>query len=154
MEETKEIKLKRLKTTNKILNIIQLLIIFFIIIFAVNHYITNNNCNEDDPEVIIKPIITKETFNNKFTAYIGEEKSPSYIKALINMVLANNATNEERQVKINNITISKDSADIILKQLSAFADDVYSVSIESNNEGYIANIEIKNSEGKQILVEE
>lgn len=43
------------------------------------------------------------TFNNKFTPYIGNNKSVAQVKALANIIIANNATNSTT-VSLNNKT--------------------------------------------------
>ena len=43
------------------------------------------------------------TFNSKFTAYAGSGKSASQVKALANIVIANNATNQSHKVSFQGV---------------------------------------------------
>ena len=54
------------------------------------------------------------TFNNKFTAYAGTGKSAAQVKALANIVIANNATNSLHKVsfKVLNQTTTTDAGTI------------------------------------------
>ena len=75
-------------------------------------------------------------FNNKFTAYIGKNSLP-HVKALVNVVLANNATSY-KIVSINNITTNEE----LIEMVSNLEAQEYNISAEFDDEGVITNIVI------------
>lgn len=87
-------------------------------------------------------------FNSKFTGYVGEAVKPSNVKQLINTVISNNATSENKvQVKFDS-RVATDSSDV----MSAILGEIVltktykvttKVSTNKGNEGYINYIEIK-----------
>lgn len=75
-------------------------------------------------------------FNNKFTTYIGK-KSLSHVKALVNVVIANNVTSN-KIVSINNITTNEE----LIEMVSNLEAQEYNISAEFDDEGVITNIVI------------
>ena len=154
MEQTNEIKLKRLKVINKTLTIVQIIVLILIVTINIMNMVfsINKNCGDNGGAVVLTDEeIKKATFNNRFTPYMGNNKSLTQVKALINIVLANNIDNEEIYVKINNRKI--DVKDITSK-LASLTEDNYKITYDMNIDGYITNVNIAASEGKYILVEE
>lgn len=78
------------------------------------------------------------TFNNKFTAYLGNNKSASDAKSLANIVIANNAANSAYQVSFANET---SAADISSTAASYFGK--YNISASYSSDGRIKAIEVK-----------
>jgi len=150
MEETNEIKLKRLKKINGILTIIQIIVITLILGLYI-FYNMNEKCNDSSkPMVVLDEQQIRAAFNGKFTQYIGKNKSLPMVKSLITSVLANNATNEQRQVTINNETNIKD----MIFQASSLIQDNYTITVDMNLEGYVNNINIMDSKGNPIFEED
>ena len=75
------------------------------------------------------------TFNNKFTAYAGSNKSAAQVKALANVVIANNATNIQHQVSLGGYT----SATAITNAVANLSGS-YTVSITGYENGYVKSI--------------
>lgn len=86
------------------------------------------------------------TFNNKFTAYCGTNKSAAQVKALANVVVSNNATDSSKTVKMKfttTTTTSTDDASIIIKKASELGGKTYDVTAEEFTNGLISLITIK-----------
>ena len=76
------------------------------------------------------------TFNNKFTAYAGENKSAAQAKALANVVIANNATNATHTVSFADKTTASDITTYVAN-LSGSG----TISLDdSNKDGFIDKI--------------
>lgn len=78
-------------------------------------------------------------FNSKFTAYIGSGKTAAQVKALANVVIANNATNPTHKVEIN----GENDATAITNYVASLSGR-YTVSIPTGAyvDGYITKITI------------
>ena len=77
------------------------------------------------------------TFNNKFYKYAGKQKG-TQVKALINDVIAHNATEDVRKVQINDMT---DASDIsrLLSGIDSMAE--YTVTVTTNSStGYVNSV--------------
>lgn len=77
------------------------------------------------------------TFNNKFAAYAGSRKSAAQVKALANIVIANNATNPTHIVKFAGLS---DAATITAT--AAEYSGSYTVSLGFDANGYVNSITI------------
>ena len=77
------------------------------------------------------------TFNNKFYKYAGKQKG-TQVKALINDVIAHNATEEVRKVKINGKT-KPDEISSLLSGINSMAE--YTVTVTTNpSTGYVNSV--------------
>lgn len=77
------------------------------------------------------------TFNNKFYKYAGKQKG-TQVKALINDVIAHNATEEVRKVKINGKT-KPDEISSLLSRIDSMAE--YTVTVTTNpSTGYVNSV--------------
>lgn len=77
------------------------------------------------------------TFNNKFYKYAGKQKG-TQVKALINDVIAHNATEEVRKVKVNGYTELSYITDL-LKSIESMQE--YTVTVSTNpSTGYVDNV--------------
>lgn len=88
------------------------------------------------------------TFNNKFTAYCGTNKSAAQVKALANVVVSNNATDSSKTVKMKfttttTTTIITDLAPDIIKRASELGGKTYNVTPEVFTNGLISLITIE-----------
>ena len=107
------------------------------------------NSNKDTIEQVEGTMQTTEvaTFNSKFTVYVGTQKSKAQVMSLLNVVIANNATNAINTVKINN-------SDAVAAKMNNLTEGQYTIKIEGTDynasTGYIANIRILNSSGAAI----
>ena len=132
MKETKEIKSKKIIPKNSTILIIA--IILMSITFIINSF---NEVNAEQPYRLSESEM-REMFNSKFLGHTGNVSTAS-VKALVNAVIANNATNPEHQVKFNGIADSKLIGDGI-KEYSDMKER-YIVEAKYNNDtGYIADI--------------
>lgn len=85
-------------------------------------------------------------FNNKFLAYVGENKSPTEVKSLLNLVIANNSTSPYK-ISINVSYTGND----ITKLLLHVTKESYKINIvndpstnnDYSNNGCISNIRIE-----------
>ena len=76
------------------------------------------------------------TFNSKFTAYAGSNKSAAQVKGLANVVIAHNATNNQKTVKFAGKTTANDITTYV-----ANLSGTYTISVQdTNNDGLIDNI--------------
>lgn len=76
-------------------------------------------------------------FNSKFTQYAGEKKSAAQVKALANVVIANNATSS-RKVSFAGKTSPSDISTIMGSYTSS-----YTITVQdTNNDGYVDTISI------------
>lgn len=78
------------------------------------------------------------TFNNKFLAYVGQNKSVAQARALANLVIANNATSNKK-VKLN----GKDTTTDITNYVASLSGSVTISVSDNNNDGFIDTITIK-----------
>lgn len=78
------------------------------------------------------------TFNNKFTAYLGNNKSASDAKSLANIVIANNAANSAYQVSFAQKTSAADISSIAASYFGK-----YNISASYSSDGRIEAIEVK-----------
>lgn len=95
-----------------------------------------NSASEPD----IKPVMDATsiaTFNSKFTAYAGSNKSAAQVKSLANVVIANNATNELHQVSLGGST----DATTITNYVASLSGK-YKVEITEYDNGYVKTIVI------------
>lgn len=74
------------------------------------------------------------TFNSKFTAYAGSNKSASQVKALANVVIANNA-NSQHKVSLGGYTSATDITNAVANLSGS-----YTVSISEYEKGYVKSI--------------
>lgn len=75
------------------------------------------------------------TFNNKFTVYFGSNKSAAQVKALANVIIANNSTNSQHKVKLKVLTNeSTDSASTITTNVANLSGN-YTIGTSSDYEG-------------------
>ena len=69
-------------------------VLIVILLIAVGMRIFNSTSGTADNVEITMNATEIATFNSKFTAYAGSGKSASQVRALANIVIANNATNQ------------------------------------------------------------
>lgn len=82
------------------------------------------------------------TFNNKFTAYCGQNKSAAQVKALANVVVSNNATSGN-SVKMIILGIEYDQAEDIINYAATLGGTTYDVMpILNVNTGLVKEIKI------------
>lgn len=116
--------------TKALLIAASVLIVVLLIAFGMRIFKVGSEPVEEVQGIITTTEIA--TFNSKFTIYVGT-RNASNTRALINAVIANNASNTEHKVKING-----NDPDINMS-LNA----TVTISVEdSNNDGYIDNIKI------------
>lgn len=77
------------------------------------------------------------TFNNKFLAYVGSNKSAAQVKSLANVIIANNATNSAYTVSLNTKNTSTDITSVV-----ANLSGRYDVSASFSTDGRINAITI------------
>lgn len=79
------------------------------------------------------------TFNGKFTSYAGSGKSAAQVKALANVVIANNATNAQHKVSFN----GSYDATTITNDAASRSGTIYQISITYDAKGeYVIGITI------------
>ena len=132
MEKTKEIKNKKITVKNSTILIIAIMLMS--IIFIANSF---NKVNAEQPYRLSEAEM-REMFNSKFLGHTGNV-STATVKALANVIIANNATNPEHQVKFNGIADNK----LIIDSIKEYNDynKIYDVKVKyNNNSQYITDI--------------
>lgn len=83
------------------------------------------------------------SFNSRFTGYVGQNLSGSQIKSLCSTTIASNAKNTAHQVSLSNGTTSgTDSTSISTIARSIRANARYNVSSTYDETGYIVTLTI------------
>jgi len=110
-------------------------VLIVILLIAVGMKIFNSTSGTTDNVETTMNATQIATFNSKFTAYSGT-KSLSQVKALANIVIANNATSSN-QVRFNGAT----TASAITTTIGALADRNYNISFGYTN-GLVSSITV------------
>ena len=83
-----------------------------------------------------------ESFNSQFSSYEGNGKAASQVRELLDIVIANNQSNVEHKVGINEMT-EEDKINKYSERLEN--EKTYNISLSKNNEtGYVNDIQITN----------
>lgn len=80
------------------------------------------------------------TFNSKFLSYAGTNKSAAQVKALANVIIANNSTNDNHKVKIK--VLANDETDVA-NFISTYVADLtgnYKIVISYDTNGYVEKV--------------
>lgn len=134
--EEKQKQLEKLKKTN-----LKLLIIFYILVVAIIVLVilitswSGNGRSVDDFDETKYQI---ESFNSKYTAYMGKAVTGSTVKSLMIEIRASNAQNEEHQVLQEGIQASNQIR----------SSKMYEVEAEYDEEGYINKIIITENQSE------
>ena len=82
------------------------------------------------------------TFNSKFLSYAGTSKSAAQVKALANVIIANNSTNDNHKVKIK--VLANDETDVANLISTRVADLTgnYKIVISYDTNGYVEKVTI------------
>lgn len=85
------------------------------------------------------------TFNRKFIAYVGDNKTRAQVISLLNVIIASNASTDHQ------VTVNNGSAQNKINALSSL-DATYTIKIEDTGyiNGYVSNIIITTSGGTAI----
>lgn len=108
-------------------------VLIVIVLIAIGMKIVDSSSGATDQ--VDSSIITTETstFNNKFLAYVGTNKTRAQVLSLLNVAIANNSTNKGHQVTVN----GEDPKTLV----NDLAERTYTVSIdEYDSNGYITKI--------------
>lgn len=112
-------------------------VLIVILLIAVGMKIFNSSSSTADQVDTNMQTVEITTFNNKFLQYAGKQ-SGTQVKALINVVIAHNATDEARKVKVNGQTKGNQIADL-LKNINSMAE--YTVTVTTNpSTGYVNSV--------------
>ena len=103
-------------------------VLIVILLIAVGMKIFNSSSSTADQVDTNMQTVEITTFNNKFLQYEGKQ-SGTQVKALINVVIAHNATDEARKVKVNGETKGNKIADL-LKNINSMAE--YTVTVTTD----------------------
>lgn len=85
-------------------------ILIVIILIAFGMKTINSTAGTQESLETTMDATAKASFNNKFTSYVGNNKSASQAKGLANVVVSNNATDSNHQVSITIKTGTSDSS--------------------------------------------
>lgn len=85
-------------------------ILIVIILIAFGMKTINSTAGTQESLETTMDATAKASFNNKFTSYVGNNKSASQAKGLANVVVSNNATDSNHQVSITITTDAPDSS--------------------------------------------
>lgn len=110
-------------------------VLIVILLIAVGVRIFNSTQGTTDQ--VEETMVTTEMaqFNSKFTSYTGSNKSAAQVKALANVVIANNATNVSHQVSLGGKTEAEDITSAVANLSGS-----YKISITQYEEGYVKAI--------------
>lgn len=112
-------------------------VLIVILLIAVGMKIFNSSSSTADQVDTNMQTVEITTFNNKFLQYAGKQ-SGTQVKALINVVIAHNATEEVRKVKINDKTKTDDISSL-LSDIDSMAE--YTVTVTTNpSTGYVNSV--------------
>lgn len=93
-------------------------------------------------------VMETNSFNSRFTGYVGQNLSGSQIKSLCSTTIASNAKNTAHQVSLSNGTTSgTDSTSISTIAGSISANARYNVSSTYDETGYIVTLTISSASG-------
>lgn len=78
-------------------------------------------------------------FNRNFTQFQGKNKSPAVVKSLADKVIAHNATDKSRQVKLNGSTESND----IMEYISGLTGYNFNINVTiDSNTGLVTDVTV------------
>ncbi len=112
-------------------------VLIVILLIAVGMKIFNSSSSTADQVDTNMQTVEITTFNNKFLQYAGKQ-SGTQVKALINVVIAHNATDEARKVKVNGETKGNQIADL-LKNINSMAEYIVTVTTDPST-GYVNSV--------------
>lgn len=112
-------------------------VLIVILLIAVGMKIFNSSSSTADQVDTNMQTVEITTFNNKFLQYEGKQ-SGTQVKALINVVIAHNATDEARKVKVNGETKGNKIADL-LKNINSMAEYTVTVTTDPST-GYVNSV--------------
>ena len=113
------------------------LVAILLIAFAVKTI--NNTKGIDESQQATMQTAEMSQFNSKFTQYSGSGKSAAQIKALANVVIANNATNTEHMVKMFNTT---DNNSILNNAAGCSPNKKYTIKCNISSKGWVDSITV------------
>ena len=128
----------------KILKIVLIIVSVLIVgmcfyIYYINNYISIHLEYQNE----------RDAFNSNLMLTQGENKNLQYVKSVMIKVLYTNSIYEERQIKINNNSNIQE----MISKASSLTSGYYNITMDMDDEGYIVNINITNSKGEYILVD-
>ena len=112
-------------------------VLIVILLIAVGMKIFNSSSSTADQVDTNMQTVEITTFNNKFLQYEGKQ-SGTQVKALINVVIEHNATDEARKVKVNEETKGNKIADL-LKNINSMAEYTVTVTTDPST-GYVNSV--------------
>lgn len=112
-------------------------VLIVILLIAVGMKIFNSSSSTADQVDTNMQTVEITTFNNKFLQYAGKQ-SGTQVKALINVVIAHNATDEARKVKVNGQTKGNQIADL-LKNINSMEEYIVTVTTDPST-GYVNSV--------------
>ena len=112
-------------------------VLIVILLIAVGMKIFNSSSSTADQVDTNMQTVEITTFNNKFLQYEGKQ-SGTQVKALINVVIAHNATDEARKVKVNGETKGNKIA-YLLKNINSMAEYTVTVTTDPST-GYVNSV--------------
>lgn len=114
-----------------------ILVVILLIAFAMR--ILNPAADTIDSSKTAMETTDMATFNSKFTQYAGSNKSAAQVKALANVVIANNATNEQRKVSFEGKTSSNDIINLVADYNGSYTIKV----LDNDADGFVDTIDIQ-----------
>ncbi len=105
-------------------------------VFSINKSIIIENPVQIEDETTISSDMAIDTFNAQFTAYEGMDMSSATVRALFSIVEANNMTNTDHVIEID------DSAGSISTAGELTSSETYNVKLHYDDEGYIYKIQV------------
>ena len=117
-------------------------VLIAILLIGFGMKIFNSTSGTADDVKSTAEITSMATFNGKFTAYVGENKSAAMVKSLANVIIANNATNSEHKVSISGLTVDETNKAVEITSAVANLSGSYKIEIPSTG-GYDTNGYIK-----------
>lgn len=91
-------------------------------------------------------VMETNSFNSRFTGYVGQNLSGSQIKSLCSTVIASNAKNTAHKVSLSNGTTTGTESSVISTIASGISANArYNVSSAYDVEGYIVTLTISSS---------
>ncbi len=118
------------------------LVAILLIAFAVKTINSTSGINESQQETMQTAEMAQ--FNSKFTQYSGSGKSAAQVKALANVVIANNATNPSHFVFIifNGRDRTYNSNRILQWAAEFYEGKKCKITCETDDSGWVKNIKI------------
>ena len=113
------------------------LIAILLIAFGMN--IFNSTGSSADNLEVTMTATEIASFNGKFTQHQGSNKSLAVVRAVADKVIAHNATNENRKVKMN----GKDNPNQIMADVAALTGSTFTINVTIDaNTGLVTDITV------------